>query len=180
MDYTRTIINKVLSSDKYIKKFYFKTDLNTVLTIMLIAKRLENKEYEYLNSSQINKKQPLLRFLPYEIWNLIISNLMNDIKYYYQIHSMIDAWCSGIITLIKNDKKITTDYDGKYWYIYDNFSNKEHLKYKINAKDSSIFINKINSYINDKYIYNEYTDEDIIYINQSILNWEHDRYPLFV
>ena len=114
-----------------------------------------------------------------------------------QFKAMIDAWVSGIAKLKKDHITIETDYDGKFWYIYeldDRILDKEGKKITQHSVDpiiisadhasgsehdkTSEFIEKISSYIVDGFVHIDESESTDYYENE-LQSWDHEKYTLF-
>ena len=115
----------------------------------------------------------------------------NNLKYFYQIHAMIEAWESGII-ILKNETtndRIETDYDSKWWYIYqftgdnqkNNQLNTDQDVIKIDNVDHIQLINMIKTYIDSDFIPVKILNSEVYNYHINSLNeWDHENFPLFV
>ena len=99
--------------------------------------------------------------------------------------AMIDAWCSGITKLKKDNIVIETDYDGKHWYIYDLDKSKSQTQRNtdptlIPENESSKFIDKITQYISNGFIHiEELTPNEKNWYSKEINTWEHQKFNIF-
>lgn len=103
-----------------------------------------------------------------------------------QTKAMIDAWCSGITKLQKDNIVIETDYDGNVWFVYtlDPSQNQTQLNTHpiiITKDDSSDFVKKILEYISNGYCHiNKLTeDEKKNWYSKQLLTWNHETYYIF-